>query len=440
MALDGATAPAEAQSFFQALFGGGAPAASPPVSRPVPSLRSFSRVSPYGGNVSRSVPDNGGAPAQSYGGGAYQTMCVRTCDGYYWPVNAGASRSRMQLEDRVCSQSCDTEAKLFYLPRGSSDIANMVDLSGRPYSRLPNAFGYRSSLIAGCSCRPMPWSTAEAERHDGYRVAETLERERHAAEEAEAAAVKAATEAAKAGSAVKSAQLQKTAPSGPPQAETAELPADPPMALELPPEMPSGATRSHDTPAIAAREQDRERASEMIVASAELPPSEIAEISGPVASNESTEAPDPAPPTAVEPAHDAAEASDAPAEVEAAPATTAPWQPAIATRTDLPEAATGTSPAPDSDPAALPEPAASEPDATSAAMTTGVLTDANGGAVQAADPPPDMSAAKKPALRAAGTAKPRSKSGKGKTAVASWLGKGGGAYTWPGDAPRRRGR
>jgi hypothetical protein len=44
----------------------------------------------------------------------------------------------------------------------------MVDLSGRSYASLPNAFRYRKALVEGCSCKPAPWSVEEAARHQGY--------------------------------------------------------------------------------------------------------------------------------------------------------------------------------------------------------------------------------------------------------------------------------
>ena len=409
-------------------------------------------MSPYGGNVSRSAPDDAGASGQSYGGGAYQTMCVRTCDGYYWPVNAGATRSRMPLEDRICAESCDTEAKLFYLPRGSSDIANMVDLTGRPYSRLPNAFGYRSSLIAGCSCRPMPWSTAEAERHEGYRVAETLGRERRAADEAEAAAVKVAAEAAKAEAAAPPAKSENATASVPPPAAEAALPADPPIALDLPSEMPAGGNRSYRRPAIAAvRDPDQSSKSEMIIASAELTPSEMAEITTPAGSTSAPEAAVPGPaastteaksgPATMDVAQEPAAVTDASREDTAAPATTAPWQPAIAARIQTPDQATAIPPAAAVTPSAMPEPSVSEPDAAPPAMTTpGVLTDTSGAVSRTADPSSTKSLTKMPSVRTTATAKVRAKASKEKTAVASWLGQGGGKYTWPGDAPQRRQR
>lgn len=192
--LGAAAEPANAQSFFQKLFGFGTPAATSQKARPpVPSLRSFQRFSPYGMSSSRSPYD----PYQQYRSqspAAYRTLCVRTCDGYYWPMSSGTTRSRFHQDAEACEASCNGEAKLFYLPRGSDDIENMTDLTGRTYGRLPAAFAYRKSLIAGCSCRPMPWSPVEAARHRNYALVDKLEQERAALEAPATAAVPVAIE------------------------------------------------------------------------------------------------------------------------------------------------------------------------------------------------------------------------------------------------------
>src|SRR5262245_19121453 len=60
------------------------------------------------------------------------------------------------------------ESKLFYLPRGSDDVAGMTDLSGRSYGRLPTAFAYRQSRDKACTCRPEPWTEAAVARHLSY--------------------------------------------------------------------------------------------------------------------------------------------------------------------------------------------------------------------------------------------------------------------------------
>lgn len=152
---------AHAQSLFEKPFGDAAD--GPPSSfrslRPVPSLKSFGRFRAYGDSLR---PDPG-----SYGDGSpspveiYRTVCVRLCDGYYWPVSSSAIRAKFYSDAEICGASCDSEARLFYLPRSSEDVGGMTDLSGRAYGQLPAAFAYRTSLDAACTCKPMPWSQAD---------------------------------------------------------------------------------------------------------------------------------------------------------------------------------------------------------------------------------------------------------------------------------------
>jgi hypothetical protein len=47
-----------------------------------------------------------------------------------------------------------TEAKLFYHSNPGGGPEDMVAIDGQPYSSLPTAFQYRTSLEASCTCRP----------------------------------------------------------------------------------------------------------------------------------------------------------------------------------------------------------------------------------------------------------------------------------------------
>lgn len=119
---------------FSAFFGGCTERPSPrqsfgyaaePGEAPAPSRR----VNIYGGRYSG-------------GGSAY---CVRTCDGRYFPLTATGGQSRAEACKSFCPAS-DTKVVL------GRDIDNAATESGKPYSELPNAFKYRTELVAGCTC------------------------------------------------------------------------------------------------------------------------------------------------------------------------------------------------------------------------------------------------------------------------------------------------
>ena len=95
-------------------------------------------------------------------GAAYRTVCVRLCDGFYYPVNEAARPGSFLAEEKMCQSTCSVPARLFYqrLPTGD-DAREMVSLTGDRYADLPNAFRYRSEYLNACACGPKPWS-AEA--------------------------------------------------------------------------------------------------------------------------------------------------------------------------------------------------------------------------------------------------------------------------------------
>jgi Protein of unknown function (DUF2865) len=125
---------AQAQDFFSALFGafgGGRP--HPRVIRP-----------PFGSDGNPFAPQIDPRQRAGYFGGG-QAYCVRTCDGRYFPISASDSQSRAASCNSFCPAS---ETKVVY----GSNIDDAATESGKPYSELPNAFRYRTELVAGCTC------------------------------------------------------------------------------------------------------------------------------------------------------------------------------------------------------------------------------------------------------------------------------------------------
>ena len=98
----------------------------------------------------------------------YRTLCVRLCDGFYFPISFATGGAGLSRDADACSASCGAEARLFYYPNAGGSIEAMVDLAGFGYAALPNAFKYRKTLVEGCQCRPQPWSETELQRHRGY--------------------------------------------------------------------------------------------------------------------------------------------------------------------------------------------------------------------------------------------------------------------------------
>lgn len=173
---------ASAQSFFQKMFGASpSPIAVPgPVPRMravIPHSRFQSRAMLRNAQSRRRVLDEAEeviGPPDS--GGPYKTMCVRTCDGFYFPLRHNARRKNFASDAKSCRNACGSQGKLFYYPlRDAAGPDAMVDLAGHKYAELATAFAYRKKLMDGCACKPDPWSYEEARRHQSYADQQALD-------------------------------------------------------------------------------------------------------------------------------------------------------------------------------------------------------------------------------------------------------------------------
>ncbi len=102
----------------------------------------------------------GGVPQESYPQQApqsstFRTVCVRTCDGFFFPVSFTTVPARFGQDDNICRRTCPgTEAILFSYPNPGGTIEQATSTSGQPYKDLPNAFKYQSEFVKDCSCKP----------------------------------------------------------------------------------------------------------------------------------------------------------------------------------------------------------------------------------------------------------------------------------------------
>ncbi|MGV3552613.1 DUF2865 domain-containing protein [Rhizobium sp.] len=77
--------------------------------------------------------------------GSYRTMCVRTCDGAYFPISSQASSMNFQRDAQVCSMMCPgVETQLFYHSIRQESDAMRSALTGRRYDDLDNAYRFRT--------------------------------------------------------------------------------------------------------------------------------------------------------------------------------------------------------------------------------------------------------------------------------------------------------
>lgn len=139
-------------NLFEQLFGGGIKRVEPREDEEFQAYDGSARVRTIiggSGNMYEVLPG---------GGGSYRTLCVRTCDGYYWPISYSSSGSDFQRDEQNCQTMCPgTEVKLYSHRVPDQESENMVDLFGSPYTDLTTAFKYREVDFVrpqGCSCTP----------------------------------------------------------------------------------------------------------------------------------------------------------------------------------------------------------------------------------------------------------------------------------------------
>jgi Protein of unknown function (DUF2865) len=127
-------APACAQGIFERIFGGLHRAVEAPVGLPA-IIQAF--ADPFAGMRTAPSQRSESAPASGY--------CVRTSDGFYFPVQAHAGVSAAD----ACRTFCPASQTRLY-SGGSIDQAIAAD--GSRYSDLDTAFLYRKQLVTGSTC------------------------------------------------------------------------------------------------------------------------------------------------------------------------------------------------------------------------------------------------------------------------------------------------
>ncbi|HEV2900241.1 MAG TPA: DUF2865 domain-containing protein [Pseudaminobacter sp.] len=100
-------------------------------------------------------------------GRSYRTTCVRTCDGYFFPMSYAASLADFERDQKECDARCPgTEMQVFFheadpnrvLAPGADESATMIStVTGARYPELPSAYLYKSldaPRPKSCGCNP----------------------------------------------------------------------------------------------------------------------------------------------------------------------------------------------------------------------------------------------------------------------------------------------
>jgi hypothetical protein len=163
--------------------------------------------------------------------GGRMAICVRTCDGFFFPVNFEGIGARDEYSE-VCASLCPgAETQVFFMPLGA-DVDRAATRSGQPYMSLPTAKKYQESRDPACYCKQpgQTWSSAMAGVED---LVEARKGDIVVTQE-QAAALSRPKDIAAAATANRK---------GKKQAQNATAPASPPAAAqpELAPSLPESA-------------------------------------------------------------------------------------------------------------------------------------------------------------------------------------------------------
>ena len=111
-------------------------------------------------NSNQALPSTDPGGPQS---GTFRTVCVRTCDGAYFPVSFATYPARFPDDEKTCKALCPaTEASLFSYRNPGEDISQATSINGQSYTSLPNAFKFRTEFNPSCACKAagQTWSDA----------------------------------------------------------------------------------------------------------------------------------------------------------------------------------------------------------------------------------------------------------------------------------------
>ncbi len=94
--------------------------------------------------------------------GGSEAVCVRTCDGSFFPVSLFGAARRPRRPSRKCARRNVPAAEVKLFTRAPRDMNTAVSIDGDSYTNLENAFKYEKQVVPNCACRKPGQSWAEA--------------------------------------------------------------------------------------------------------------------------------------------------------------------------------------------------------------------------------------------------------------------------------------
>ena len=98
-------------------------------------------------------------PRASRRSGSGRMVCVRSCDGFFFPLQNLPSRADA---DDMCQALCPGSETAAYSMPADGEISQAVSMRGKAYSQLANALKYTTRVDPACACRKPGQSWAQA--------------------------------------------------------------------------------------------------------------------------------------------------------------------------------------------------------------------------------------------------------------------------------------
>jgi hypothetical protein len=173
--------------------------------------------------------------------GRYRSVCVRLCDGFFYPISYATYASHLAQEAQQCQSSCAAPAELYVYRNPGQEIEQAISLSGSAYMDLPVALRFRKEYVQGCSCKQAEYNPTDIEAANKRAEAEATSQPGKGRGKGKVAATSAAP--APAG--------QTAAPGGQPQLDL-DVTGSTPPANPAPAAAPQGAPAAQNAPAPPA--------------------------------------------------------------------------------------------------------------------------------------------------------------------------------------------
>jgi len=94
--------------------------------------------------------------------GGSQAICVRSCDGGFFPLHYSAKNANLDDLNALCKALCPNAEVKLYTRSPWKNLNEAVSIDGEPYSDHPNALKFQKTYESSCGCKPPGKSWMEA--------------------------------------------------------------------------------------------------------------------------------------------------------------------------------------------------------------------------------------------------------------------------------------